>query len=30
MNCPKCNDDKLVKGFWCVKCGHVPPREKSE
>jgi hypothetical protein len=26
MSCTKCNA-KFPDGFYCLKCGHVPPRE---
>jgi hypothetical protein len=26
MICTKCNT-KFPDGFYCLKCGHVPPRE---
>jgi hypothetical protein len=26
MTCTKC-DAKFPDGFYCLKCGHVPPRE---
>ena len=26
MNCPYC-DHQIVEGFYCIQCGHVPPKE---
>jgi hypothetical protein len=23
MDCPRCGD-RIVEGFYCVRCGHVP------